>query len=111
MTATTRAEIEQVVRRLLDEKQQDSEFSLRAIQHVSALLTDEVLPNLATEPVEEDDNGTEIEGDDNSTGHLPPSASLRRSAAPRALASAARSIRVQPGVKIGPTGRLLVRIL
>ena len=101
MTATTRSEIEKVVRKVLDEEQKDSAASVQAIQHLSMLLTEEVIPKLSGEPSEEDETTS-----DEDQAQSPVAFSSARAAGP-----SAKGITVKPGVKIGATGRLLVKIL
>ncbi len=59
MTAATTANVEKIVRRVLKhELDADEKATLNAIQRVSRLLTDEVIPKLE-EPVDEDDGDAE----------------------------------------------------
>jgi len=109
MAAITRAEIEKVVRKVLDEEQKDTAASLQAIQSLSRLLTEEVIPKLADETAEE---ASEHEDAEETTEH-----EQEPTPGPVAFASAvaagpgARAITVQLGVRIGPTGKLLAKIL
>jgi len=55
MTAATTANVEKIVRRVLKQQHDaDEKATLKAIQRVSKLLTDEVIPQLE-EPVDEED--------------------------------------------------------
>jgi hypothetical protein len=59
MTAATTANVEKIVRRVLKQEfDGDEKATLKAIQRVSKLLTDEVIPKL-DEPVEDDDADAE----------------------------------------------------
>jgi len=59
MTAATTANVEKIVRRVLKhELDADEKATLNAIQRVSKLLTDEVIPKLE-EPVDEEDDDAE----------------------------------------------------
>jgi hypothetical protein len=59
MTAATTANVEKIVRRVLrQEHDADEKATLKAIQRVSKLLTEEVIPQLE-EPVDDDDGDVE----------------------------------------------------
>jgi hypothetical protein len=54
MAAITKAEIEEIARRMLDEEQREAdEDTLQAIERVARLLTDEVIPRLSDQSSEE----------------------------------------------------------
>lgn len=62
--AIGRAEIEKVVRRVLDEQRQDDDgATLKAIRRVSSLLTEQVIPNLPDTDDADSDAGSEDEHD------------------------------------------------
>ena len=168
MTATSKTEMEKVVRRVLGEEQGDTETSLKAIQRLSRLLTEQIIPKLAEGTCEEaldtgrrrsdgaSDPGDaeEASAEDTPDGgadepEVVPTTALsalgelyRELSEKQATALAsffaalvgdpdddheargalglssgrvagprARGINVQPGVRIGPTGKLVARIL
>src|SRR5262245_10620095 len=81
-------------RRSAQQEAGDSNAAASALRRLEQLFTDEVIPRLAS-------SAEQVSGEPSR------SASLR----PLARSGTGRSIRVQPGVKIGPTGKLLLRIL
>jgi hypothetical protein len=80
MAAATKAEIEKVVRKVLDDQNGANGATLEAIQRVSRLLTEKVIPNLV--PGLEGEEAA-AEDEDETMGVATPGAQARRRASPR----------------------------